>query len=54
VSPPLAWDELTDHVTPERFTMAVALERLERLGDLFEPTLAGGQSLGEAKRRLGG
>jgi bifunctional non-homologous end joining protein LigD len=53
VSTPLAWDELTDDVTPERFTMAVALERLERLGDLFEPTLAGGQSLGAARRQLG-
>jgi bifunctional non-homologous end joining protein LigD len=53
VSTPLAWDELTEDVTPERFTMAVALERLERLGDLFEPTLAGGQSLGAALRRLG-
>jgi bifunctional non-homologous end joining protein LigD len=52
VSTPLAWDELTDDVTPERFTMAVALERIEKLGDLFEPTLAGGQSLGPALRRL--
>jgi len=53
VSTPLAWDELTEDVRPERFTMAVALERLERLGDLFEPTLTGGQSLGAALRRLG-
>jgi len=53
VSTPLAWDELTEDVRPERFTMAVALDRLERLGDLFEPTLTGGQSLGAALRRLG-
>jgi bifunctional non-homologous end joining protein LigD len=53
VSTPLAWDELTDDVTPEQFTMAVALERIEKLGDLFEPTLDGGQSLGEALKRLG-
>ena len=52
VSTPLAWDELTDDVTPERFTMAVALERIEQLGDLFEPTLAGGQSLGDALKQL--
>jgi len=53
VSTPLAWDELTEDVRPERFTMAVALDRIEQLGDLFEPTLAGGQSLGAALRRLG-
>jgi len=53
VSTPLGWDELTEDVTPERFTMAVALERIEQLGDLFEPTLAGGQSLGAALKRLG-
>ena len=52
VSTPLAWDELTADVTPERFTMTVALERIEQLGDLFEPTLAGGQSLGPALKRL--
>jgi bifunctional non-homologous end joining protein LigD len=53
VSTPLRWEELGERTTPRDFTMAVALERVERLGDLFEPTLAGGQSLGEAKRRLG-
>jgi bifunctional non-homologous end joining protein LigD len=54
VSTPLRWEELGERTTPRDFTMAVALERVERLGDHFEPTLAGGQSLGEAKRRLGG
>ena len=53
VSTPLGWDELTEDVQPERFTMAVALDRIERLGDLFEPTLEGGQSLGPALKRLG-
>jgi bifunctional non-homologous end joining protein LigD len=52
VSTPVRWDELTEDLTPERFTMAVALERLARHGDLFAPTLAGGQSLGAALRRL--
>ena len=46
------WDELTEDVRPRDFTMAVALERIERLGDLFEPTLAGGQPLGAALRAL--
>ncbi len=43
VSTPLAWDELTETFRPRDFTMAVALERVERLGDLFEPVLGGGQ-----------
>jgi bifunctional non-homologous end joining protein LigD len=53
VSTPLRWVELTDDVVPERFTMAVALERFASHGDLFAPTLAGGQSLTAASRRLG-
>jgi bifunctional non-homologous end joining protein LigD len=53
VSTPLRWEELTDDVRPADFTMAVALERVERHGDLFAPTLEGGQSLGAALRRLG-
>ena len=46
VSTPLAWDELTEEIRPRDFSMAVALERVERLGDLFEPVLEGGQALG--------
>jgi bifunctional non-homologous end joining protein LigD len=52
VSTPLRWEELTEDVVPADFTMAVALERIERHGDLFSPTLEGGQSLGAARRRL--
>jgi bifunctional non-homologous end joining protein LigD len=52
VSTPLAWDELTEQLSPRAFTMAVALERVARLGDLFEPVLAGGQALAPALRRL--
>ena len=52
VSTPLAWGELTEELSPRAFTMAVALERVARLGDLFEPVLAGGQSLAPALRRL--
>jgi hypothetical protein len=32
--------------------MTVALDRFERLGDLYEPVLGGGQSLGAALREL--
>ena len=41
VSTPLRWDELTEDIRPRDFSMAVALERVARLGDLFEPVLAG-------------
>jgi bifunctional non-homologous end joining protein LigD len=51
VSTPLCWDELTEDVTPRRFGMREALERVEQHGDLFEPVLAGGQSLGRALKK---
>jgi bifunctional non-homologous end joining protein LigD len=52
VSTPLRWDELTEQVRPRDFSMTVALERIERHGDLFEPVLRGGQALGPALRAL--
>ena len=52
VSTPLRWDELTDDVTPRRFGMREALERVEQHGDLFGPVLAGGQALGPALKKL--
>ena len=52
VSTPLHWDELTEGIRPRDFSMAVALERVGRLGDLFEPVLEGGQALGPALRAL--
>ncbi len=42
VSTPLAWEELTEEIRPRDFPMAVALDRVSRLGDLFEPVLRGG------------
>jgi len=39
-------------VRPRDFPMAVALERVEGLGDLFAPVLEGGQALGPALREL--
>ncbi len=53
VSTPLRWDELTPRLDPGRFTMEAVLKRVEQHGDLFEPVLEGGQSLGDALRRLG-
>jgi bifunctional non-homologous end joining protein LigD len=52
VSTPLAWDDLTEDVRPQQFGMSEVLERIERLGDLYEPVLAGGQSLGPTLRSL--
>ncbi len=52
VSTPLAWEELSEQVRPRDFTIAVALERVAKLGDLFAPVLEGGQALGPALRAL--
>jgi bifunctional non-homologous end joining protein LigD len=52
VSTPLGWDELTEGVRPEQFGMRDALARIERLGDIYEPVLRGGQSLGPVLRSL--
>jgi bifunctional non-homologous end joining protein LigD len=52
VSTPLRWEELGEKVRPRDFGMREALDRVERHGDLFEPTLSGGQSLGPVLRQL--
>ncbi len=53
VSTPLRWDELTEDLDPRTLGMEAALARVEERGDLFEPVLRGGQSLGPALRELG-
>jgi bifunctional non-homologous end joining protein LigD len=52
VSTPLRWEEVTPRLDPSRLTMGAVLRRVDREGDLFEPVLRGGQSLGAALRRL--
>ena len=52
VAVPLRWEEVTSELDPQELTMDVALERVERDGDLFEPMLNGRQLLGSALRRL--
>jgi bifunctional non-homologous end joining protein LigD len=52
VSTPLRWGELSERLRPSDFPIAVALERVGRLGDLFQPVLEGGQALGPALRKL--
>jgi bifunctional non-homologous end joining protein LigD len=52
VSTPLRWEELTSSVRPRDFTITVALERIERHGDLFAPVLEDPRPLAPASRRL--
>ena len=52
VSTPLLWEELTEAVTPQDYTMAVTLDRVQRHGDLFAPVLSRRQPLGPALRAL--
>ncbi len=52
VSTPLHWDELVEDIRPRDFSMQVALERLAKHGDLFEPVLHGKQALGPALKAL--
>ena len=52
VSTPLHWEELGSKIRPRDFSMKVALDRVERFGDLFEPVMNGGQALGPALRSL--
>jgi bifunctional non-homologous end joining protein LigD len=53
VSTPLRWDELTADVRPPDFTMAVALDRCSKHGDLFAPVLEDPRPLAPAARKLG-
>ena len=52
VSVPLRWEELEDGLDRRDLTMEVALRRVADEGDLFEPVLAGGQSLADAMTAL--
>jgi bifunctional non-homologous end joining protein LigD len=52
VSTPLRWNELTPDLTPDRFTLANAVERFRRVGDLFAPVLTVQQRLEPALEKL--
>jgi bifunctional non-homologous end joining protein LigD len=52
VSTPLRWDELTEDIAPRDFSMQVALDRVAKHGDLFEPVLHAKQALGPALKAL--
>jgi bifunctional non-homologous end joining protein LigD len=54
VSTPLSWDEVSaGDVDPERYTMATIFERLDAVGDLFEPVVREPQDLDDALRAMG-
>ncbi len=52
VSTPFQWEEL-DQMTPDRFTISSIWSRLEEVGELFAPVLAGGQRIEAAEEALG-
>ena len=52
VSAPLAWDEVNDKLNPAIYTMPVALERVQRFGDLYAGVLTTRQSLSKVLRSL--
>ena len=52
VSTPLKWSEVTPDLTPDRFTLANAVERFGRVGDLFAPVLTLKQRLEPALEKL--
>jgi bifunctional non-homologous end joining protein LigD len=52
VSTPLHWDEVTDKLNPAVYTMPVVLDRVARMGDLYEPVLKTRQSLSKALAKL--
>ncbi len=52
VATPLAWDEVKPGLEPGQFTLANAIERFMRVGDLFEGVLKRPQSLAAAFTRL--
>ena len=45
VATPIRWDEIDERLDPHAFTPDAVLERVGRLGDLFEPALGGRQTL---------
>lgn len=52
VSAPLRWDEVGT-IRPGELTMATLWDRLQRVGDLWAPVTAGGQTLIGAEQALG-
>jgi bifunctional non-homologous end joining protein LigD len=54
VATPLEWKEVKRGVKPTDFNITNAIERFEKVGDLFSPVLAGGQRIEDALRHADG
>jgi len=52
VSAPLLWEEVTNDLSPQQFTIKSMPERLEKVGDIFKPVLGGGIDMEKALTRL--
>jgi bifunctional non-homologous end joining protein LigD len=52
VSTPLLWEELTPKLRPEFFTIRNTAARIQKVGDLWQPTLTESADLEECTRRL--
>jgi len=52
VSTPLTWREVKRGLDPHKFTIRTVPKRLKRVGDLFQPVLAGGADLEQCLTRL--
>ena len=53
VATPLAWDEVKRGIRPTDFRIDNAIERFERVGDLFAPVLTEKQNIEEALQIAG-
>lgn len=54
VSTPLDWSEVEKGLEPRQFSLHNALDRFERVGDLFEPVLTNRQRFEAALEKVGG
>lgn len=45
VSTPLSWKEVNHQLSPEKFTIKNTLQRLEKIGDLWQPVIKGNVNL---------
>src|SRR5205823_6429676 len=52
VSTPVRWDEVNEKLSPADFTMNVVLDRIGRLGDVYEGVLKTRQSLAKALKAV--